>query len=291
MDKSCEYLFNAAGQTSLNGSPEGALRFLDQCICAGPTPDLALLSYVNLHNEIWKAFGLKHRDLNGPGPYRAWAIRAEEANSRALEVHESYSQCWQFDSICQRALEMAENNAFADGGVMRGHTEQEYADALASPGDPRKVPSDKLEMVLECLRLPWDQQEVFVPGNWNGFPTNNNHFPDFIIGKNAQDQLVRYTCNPARLSNSQRDVPNAPHHMEEVYFRTDVLNQLYEERQIRAPEEPLSRSARYELRFQGGWVLPIIFDREENIIVAQLGEIGRCIPWQLRKHFAEFNTP
>jgi hypothetical protein len=159
-------------------------------------------------------------------------------------------------------------------------------------GLPEYTSSDKAKALsgpLGCLKVPCNQLEIFVPGNWDGFVGSDEHFPAFLIGKN-NGQTIEYTCNPAKLKNSRNDPPGAPHHMTETYLRGTVLQEF------RGREDQFGVRRRADAGLiestREGWRIELFFDLDEQggeVVVVRLGDIGMCVPWQIRKHFRSFN--
>ena len=241
--------------------------------------------------EIWNAFDLKDRNVNESGPYRKWAIRAEEANSRAIEVHRSYAGSWSFNATCDRALQVAEQNAIRGSFAMRSYTPQEKTEALSSPQTGRSAFADPLQMPLQCVSVPLRRLEIFMPGNWKGFPDNDDHFPMFVIGLDPTGRPIEHTCNSAKVTRSDHEIPGAQHHMTEVYFRAEVLDVFKNNSESFRLQESKELGSSHLLRAREGWSLPIGFTPKEpeDGVMVRLGDLGCCIPWNVRKHFKEFN--
>jgi hypothetical protein len=126
---------------------------------------------------------------------------------------------------------------------------------------------------------PWPLERC---GVWP-FEPRDSHFPDFIVGIDADGQPQRFTCDPDRVGNYFGRNPNAPLYVTPVHFRRDVLAKYYDRPDLYSIEDGYLRCA-------GLWGIRIDNDLPDQVIV-MLGDLGRDLPAPERDYWRSFNVP
>lgn len=274
MNLSSEVLFQQAGIASSTGQTELAITLLDQCVCSGPTPTLAIQAYYCLFHEI--LFGMEIAEKQPPlsSEQRQWAARGAECARRVGVVHQSFLKAgMQFDSALDRFIAAADKDVPMIGFFCALHRlDLDSAESLKA-----------LESPLKCLSVSWDNLEIFAPDTWEGHTKSNVTFPTFVFVR--KQKLVEYSCNPAHLDSSTHNFPDAPHHMTQILFRREVLDFFA----AKSSFEVTQSSGEGHI-CGAGWQLDYFYEDDEDEIMVHLGELGRCAPWEVRKHFREFNV-
>lgn len=106
-------------------------------------------------------------------------------------------------------------------------------------------------------------------------------YPEFIIDKDDDGNLIRYTCNPDELSNVEN--PNAPGYLAPVYFKKGVLQHYLDN-----PKHYTVTDTSLECAKK--WKVKVIDGGQDSVSVA-LGEIGRYIPPEHWLHWQTYNIP
>lgn len=114
------------------------------------------------------------------------------------------------------------------------------------------------------------------------FDDKQTTFHDFIIGEDADGERVTHSCDPRYLNNNFGANPGAPHYLQPVHFRREVLQRYYE-----SPEKFLVEDGR--LFCAGLWDLQIDNDHPDHVIVF-LGDLGRDLPESERPYWQTFNV-
>jgi len=118
-------------------------------------------------------------------------------------------------------------------------------------------------------------------GVWPYEPADT-HFPDFVIGEDADGEEVRHSCDPAQLANYFGANPDAPHYLTPVHFRRDVLQRYYSYPELyEVTDGGLSCAALWSVRIDN--------DSIDGVIVF-LGDLGRDLPARERDHWRTFNV-
>lgn len=113
------------------------------------------------------------------------------------------------------------------------------------------------------------------------YDDQDERFPEFIIGEDANGREVLHTCDTDQLANYFGAKPNAPHYLTPLYFRRDVLLKYYE-----APEKYSIDDG--NLRCAQLWGVHIDNDHPDYLMVF-LGDHGRDLPSSERDHWRSAN--
>ncbi|MEV5658160.1 hypothetical protein [Streptomyces sp. NPDC052291] len=113
------------------------------------------------------------------------------------------------------------------------------------------------------------------------FEEEDTHFPDFIIGVDADGDEFRHTCNPDKLANYFGSNPGAPNYLTPVYFRREVLQKYYDNAEIYTVSDGyLHCAALWGVR---------IDNSAKDCVVVFLGDLGRDLPTAERDYWRSFN--
>lgn len=115
------------------------------------------------------------------------------------------------------------------------------------------------------------------------FDQRNETHPKFIIGEDANGDLIEHTCDPEVLADYFGKNPEAPNYMTPVFFRRDVLQRYYE-----YPEKYSVGDGR--LHCGGLWMLRLDNDHPRHVMVF-LGDLGEYLPESERPYWRTFNIP
>lgn len=113
------------------------------------------------------------------------------------------------------------------------------------------------------------------------FDDSPEHFHEFVIGEDADGELVRHTCDPEQLDNNFGKNPDAPNFLTPVHFRRDVLNRYYA-----SPEKysigdgDLCCGTLWQLRLD---------NNQPDYVVVFLGDLGRDLPESERPYWQTYN--
>lgn len=112
------------------------------------------------------------------------------------------------------------------------------------------------------------------------YEAKDDHYPEFLIGVDADGEPVRYSCNPDNLANYFGANPDAPHYLTPVFFKREVLQRYYEQPELYTVEDG-------HLLCAGLWSLRMDNDDRDHVMVF-LGDLGRDLPPRERDHWVPF---
>ncbi|RIQ11116.1 hypothetical protein DY240_29845 [Jiangella rhizosphaerae] len=112
------------------------------------------------------------------------------------------------------------------------------------------------------------------------YESQDDNFPEFIIGEDESGTPIYYTCNPDLLADYFGKNSEAPHYLTAVHFRKEVLQKYYSHPEL------------YEVRdgylsCAGLWGLHIDNDHDDRVVVF-LGDLGRDLPSSERDYWRGF---
>lgn len=105
----------------------------------------------------------------------------------------------------------------------------------------------------------------------------------FIIGTDENGNPVTATSDPEQLDNHFGKNPGAPHYLTPVFFRRDVLTKYY-------ADPKRYRVSDGMVQCLGLWSMRLDNDTP-NYVVAFLGDLGRDLPLNERRHWRSANIP
>ena len=108
-------------------------------------------------------------------------------------------------------------------------------------------------------------------------------YVEFKIGRDSNCKDLYYTCNPEKLGNFLVNNPNIPDYLTPVFFRKEVLDK-YRKDDRYSLEKGI-------LRFGTIWALYIDNERDDDLVSAYLGDLGRDLPsYEEQQHWASCNV-
>lgn len=108
-------------------------------------------------------------------------------------------------------------------------------------------------------------------------------YVDFKIGRDSNCKDLYYTCNPEKLGNFFVNNPNIPDYLTPVFFKKEVLDK-YRKDDRYSLEKGI-------LRFGTIWALYIDNERDDDLVSAYLGDLGRDLPsYEEQQHWASCNV-
>lgn len=129
----------------------------------------------------------------------------------------------------------------------------------------------------------------YVDGRWGDVvpvfleSSGSDDYPELIVSVNNEGELVKFTCDPEKLLNYFRSNAGAPHYLECVFFKPEVLDKY------RAKPSTF-RVSHLRLECLHFWGLDISIN-EQGLVVAYLGDIGKKLPASELRHWEFFNVP
>jgi hypothetical protein len=151
------------------------------------------------------------------------------------------------------------------------------------PSDPETRPS----LEGRCFTRYLGSKVLTPPpversGIWP-YEEEDDYFPEFIIGVDADGDEISYTCNPGALANYFGANPDAPNYLTPVHFRREVLRKYYDKPELYTVSDG-------RLSCASLWGIQIDNSAQDSVVVF-LGDLGRDLPRQERDYWRSFNIP
>ena len=140
-----------------------------------------------------------------------------------------------------------------------------------------KMPSSSL-YARKLLKSPTRSKA----GIWPFDRQEKKNYHDFIIAEDADGEPITHTCDPDQLANNFGANPDAPHYLNPVFFRREVLQRYYEYTEKYMIEDGY-------LICGSLWRLQIDNNHPERVMVF-LGDLGRYLPEAERPYWQAFNV-
>lgn len=144
------------------------------------------------------------------------------------------------------------------------------------------IPHKPAYLSTLCGKIIIDPGDVSKSGIWP-YEIKHEDFPDFVIGQDNQENLIRSTCNYSALTNYFKEVPGAAHVFTPVFFKKEVLKKYYD------------HSEKYSVsdgRISCGTLWSFQIDNDMDAYVSVfLGDIGKYMPNSERQHWLIYNIP
>ena len=107
-------------------------------------------------------------------------------------------------------------------------------------------------------------------------------YPKYLIGQTSDGEDVKFSCDPDVLGNYFGANPEAPHYLTTVFFSRDVLNKY-----VANPSRYRVSTSRLECLHLWGVDISI---NENDLVIVYLGDIGKKIPSEERRHWLQHNV-